>query len=108
MICALALREVETDVREDLDRGIEQRCALDALWVEHGELEDQPAAERVPDERRTAHAGRVECLEHVVRVRRDRPGRIPIRESVPAQIWCEHAKSARQPFLRQPAEASSM
>ena len=46
MICALALREVETDVREDLDRGIEQRCALDALRVEHGELEDQSAAER--------------------------------------------------------------
>src|SRR5437879_4471470 len=105
MICALALREVETDVREDLDCRIEQRCAFDALWVEHGELEDQSPAERVPDERRTTHAGRVERLEHVVRVRRHRPGRIPTRESVTAQIRCEHAKSARQTFLREPPEA---
>ena len=37
------------DLGEDVDRGIEQDGAPDALRVHGGELEDQAAAERVPD-----------------------------------------------------------
>src|SRR5437899_2730767 len=64
VIHALPLREVETDVGKDLDCRIEQHGALDALWVEHGELENETADERVTHERRAPHSGCVERLAH--------------------------------------------
>jgi hypothetical protein len=56
VIRPFALREVEADVRKDLDGGIEERGALDATWIECGELVHQPTAERMTDELGATHA----------------------------------------------------
>ena len=45
----LAFGEVEADVREKLDRGIEQHDPVDAFGCELGQFEDEPAAERMAD-----------------------------------------------------------
>src|SRR5204863_7848451 len=45
----LGLRREERDVRQDLDRRIEQDGAPDTPGVQSGELEDEPAAEGVAD-----------------------------------------------------------
>ena len=95
-------------MRQQLDRRVEQHGALDALGRECGELEHEPAAERVPDPRRAANAGVVERLEQVVRVGRDRPGRFPLGAAVAAQVRCEHAVAVGQPLLGELAEAAAV
>src|SRR5437868_8641146 len=106
MVGTLSLREVEADVREDLDRRVEQRDACEPIRIEHGELEDQPTAERMPDERRSADAGGVERLEDVVGMCRDRPRRLPAGEAVAAEVRREHPEAFRQPILRETPEAA--
>src|SRR5262249_30533187 len=108
MILALAFREVEPDVGEDLDRGIEQRDALEPVGIEDCQLEDQPAPERVSDEGRVAYTGRVERLEDVVRVRCDRPRGLPVREAVPAEGGRQDAEPLGEALFCEPAKPASV
>jgi len=104
MVGAFTIGEVEPDVREDLNRGVEQRDTFEPIGIEHGELEDQAPSERVPDERSPTDARRIERLEDVVGVRREGPWRVPAGEAVAAEVGREHAKPSRQPFFREPAK----
>src|SRR5689334_12014071 len=74
----LALREVEGNVREHLNRRVEQSGPLDAIRSERSDLEDEPPAVRVADPLRGVNARIVECFEQVVNVGRDRPGWFPL------------------------------
>jgi hypothetical protein len=82
--------------------------AVDPVRRECGQLEHEAAAERMADQIRVAHAGVVERLEQVVHVRRDRPGRLPLRAAVASQVRCEHAKPLRKPILGEPAEPTAV
>ena len=103
-----ALREVETDVRQELDRRIEQCGTVDAFGRKRRELEDEPASVGVPDPDCALDARGVERLEDVVHVRCDRPGRLPLGVAVRAEIRCEHAEAVGQALLGEPAKAPAM
>jgi len=89
-ILAVRLRLVEGDVREHVDRGVEQHCPLDAVRLARCQLVDEPSAVGVPDPGRAAYAGRVDRLEQVVELLRDRPGRLPLRAAMAAEVRREH------------------
>src|SRR5438874_10339355 len=108
MIRSLALCEVEPHVREDLDRGIEQRRPFDPLRVQSRELEDQPAAEGVAHEGCAPHACRIERLEDVVRVRGNRPRRVPVRVAMAAEVRGEDAEPVCQMLLGEPAKPAAV
>ena len=86
VIGTLAFGEVEADVWQKLDRGVEQHGPLDAVRCEGGQFESEAAAERVADPLRAANAGGVEGLEHVVCMGGEGPGWFPPGVAVPAQI----------------------
>ena len=99
------LGPLEHDRRRDPDHRVEQH---DPLRQAHGgELERQPAAEAVPDHRRALDAGGFERLAEIVDVLRDRPGRLPTRAPVAAEVGGEHPKAA-QTLLGQPAIAAAV
>ena len=98
----LGLRREERDVRQDLDRRIEQDGPPDTLGVQSGELEDEPAAEGVAN---PVHRAEVEGLDQIGDVLGERPRRLPPRAAVAAQVGREHAKAGAPALLREPAEA---
>src|SRR5262249_9248290 len=107
-VVALTLREVEADVRKELNRRVEQHGAPDAAGVQGRELEHQSASEGVSDPVGVADAGVVEGLEQVVQVRRDRPRGLPVGSSVAAQVRGEHAETAREAFLTELPESATV
>src|SRR5262245_60702470 len=107
-VCASELREVEADVRQELDGGIEQHRAFDVVRVERRELEHEPPAERVTDPVRATDAGAVERLEQVVDVRVDRPRRLPLRRAVATQVGGEHVEAAGEPLFGELAVAAAV
>ena len=70
-----------------------------------GELEHEPAAERVPDPVRLADAERVGGLDEVGDVRRIRPRRLPVRASVAAQVGGDDVETLRPVLLGEPPVA---
>ncbi len=86
VIGTLAFGEVEADVWQKLDRGIEQHGPLDAVRCKDSEFESEAAAERVADPLRTANAGGVERLEHIVCMGGEGPGWFPPGVAVSAQV----------------------
>ena len=95
-VVQLVRGEVEADVREELDRGIEERRSLDALGLPGSELEDEPPAEAVPDPGGLRHAGRLDRLDDVREVRRDRPRRLPAGAAVAAQVDGDDARARKR------------
>jgi hypothetical protein len=87
---ALAVRDDRGDVRQHVDRGIEEHDAADQLGVARGELEDQPAAERVTDPVDGAEVA--ERLDEVGDVLLERPRRLPAGAAVAAQVGREHVE----------------
>ena len=85
-------------VREDVERRIEQHRSVDPLRMAGGELEDEPAAERVADPVRPPEAEGVDGLDDVGDVCLECPGRLPAGPSVPAQVWRDDVE-ARGPTL---------
>ena len=61
----------------------------------------------MPDHRRALDAGGLERLAEVLDVLGDRPGRLPTRAPVAAEVGGEHPEVG-QPFLGQPAEAAAV
>jgi len=104
VIGTLAFGEVEADVWQKLDRGVEQHGPLDAVRCEGRQFESEAAAERVADPLRVANAGGIEGLEHVVCMGRERPGWFPSGVAVPAQIGSQNAKVLCQPLFGEPAK----
>ena len=87
----LALGHVERDVREYLERRVEQDGTLDAVGVARRELGDEPAAEAVPDPESRLVGHRLEDRREV---RLDVPGRVPRRVAV-ARAGRERRRAAR-------------
>ena len=96
---------LQRDVREDLDRGVEQHSPAHALRMGRGELEHEAAAERMPDPVGLADSQGVGGLDEVGDVRRIRPGRLPARAAVAAQVGSDDVETLRPVLLREPPEA---
>src|SRR5439155_19709442 len=90
---AFPFGEVETDVWQQLDGWIEQNGPLETLRVERRQLEDQPAAVGVADERGALDSGGFDRLQHVRHMRPDCPRWFPRRGAVAAEIGCEDAEA---------------
>src|SRR5205823_10910802 len=99
---------VEADVRQEVDRRVEQNRSLDALRLERRQLQDEPPAEGVADPRRALDSRSGDRLEHVGGVGGDRPRRLPLREAVPAKVRGENAEAALEPLLGEAAEAPAV
>jgi hypothetical protein len=108
VIGTLELRKVVADVRQELDCRVEQRCALDSLRDESRELEQQTAAVRMADPGRTPDPVRIERLEHVVRIRRDRPRWLPAGAGMSAEIGGEHMEAIGEALLGEPPKAAAV
>ena len=92
------------DVRQHLNRRVEQNGAANPLRVRCRELEDQPASERVADPVGLVDSECVERLDQVGHVGGERPGRVVARASVSAQIGCDDAEVLGPALLREPPE----
>ena len=75
----------------DVQRGIEQDRALDAVGVAGRELGDELAAEAVTDPRAAGDPERVRGLDEVGDVLLDAPRRLPARAAVAAVVDADHA-----------------
>jgi hypothetical protein len=84
VIGTLTFGEVEADVWQKLDRGVEQHGFLDAVRCESRQLESEAAAERVAHPLRVSNARSVEGLEHVVCMGGEGPGWFPAGVTVSA------------------------
>ena len=104
-IGAFPFSEVETDVRQQLDGRIEQCAAFEPVRFEYRQLEDQPGAVRVADERGVFDTGGFDRLQHVGYMRADRPRWLPRRGAVASQIGCEDAEARGEAFVRKSAES---
>jgi hypothetical protein len=62
----------------------------------------------VSDHRRVLDAGRLEGLPDVLEVLRERPGRLPARAAVAAQVRRKHAVAPREPFFGEAAEPTAV
>src|SRR5439155_5762393 len=80
----------------------------DPVGVQNRELEDQSAAEGVPDERGAPNTRGVERLEHVVSMGGEGPGRLPVGEAVASKVRRENAEPLREALLREAPEAAPM
>ena len=100
MVARCILGEIEADVREDLDRRVEQHRARNPLGRGRAQLEHETPPEAVPQPGcRLLHARGIHGLEHVGEVGRNVPRRLVAGAAVAAQIRREHAEPAREPFL---------
>ena len=84
---AVLLGHEQRDLGIDQDRGVEQHEPLDELGMAGGDLEGEPAAERVADPRGGLGADR---LEQQADVLVDAPGRLVRRRAVAEQVGREH------------------
>ena len=95
-------------MRQNLNGRVEQRDATDPLRMRARELEQQPAAERMPDPVRLDDSECVDGLDEIRDMRLERPRRFVSRAAVPAQIGRHHVKATRPPFRCEPAIALAM
>ena len=102
---AFLLGDERCDVRQQLDGRVEQNGAADPLRLARGELEDEPAAERVPDPVGLLDPERVDRLDQVVDVGCERPRRVVPRASVPAEIGRDDVEPRRPALLGEPLVA---
>ena len=90
----------ERHVRRQVDRRVEQDEPANQLRPPGGELESEPASERMPDP-----VGRLrsDSLDDRVEVRVERPGRLVRRRPVPEEIRRKHVPLVREPVLGEQA-----
>ena len=91
-------------MRQHVDRRIEQHRAADKLRVRGLELEHEAPAEGVADPVGLADPERVRRLDEVGDVRLERPGWLPRRAAVPAQVGRDDAELHGPALLCEPAE----
>ena len=94
---AQQLGTLERDLGLDEQRRVEQDGALDAIGRTRGQLDDEPAAEAVPQPDGPPDAERVGRLDEVGDVLRDAPRRQEGRAAVPAQVDAHHAVPGQAP-----------
>ena len=103
-VAAVLLRHDQRNRRIDEERRVEQHEPLDELGMAGGDLERQPAAERVPDPGCRLAAGGVDDQSDVLG---DAPGWLVRRRAVTEQVGRDDAVVGK-PALREPAIAAAV
>ncbi len=88
----LVVGQLAGDVGRNTHRRVDQDRPLDELRLSGGHLHDEAPAEAVADPGARA---RVEGLQEVVDLCGERPGLLPARAAVAAQVGCEDVEAAR-------------